>query len=106
LRLAFVRRHFAERCKQRGDRSLFAEGGDTDGLEGGFIAGGGDLAQDFLFKRCKFGHGFYPAFAGGWLWLREARKVKQKALKSALRRRPLLNPFGRVTTKEIEENQR
>ncbi len=50
LRLAFVRRHLAEGCEQRGDRAFLAERCDAHGFEGCFIAGGGDLAEDLGFK--------------------------------------------------------
>ena len=43
--------------EQRGDRALFAERGNAHGFEGGFIAGGGDIAKDGLFKRHEIGHG-------------------------------------------------
>ena len=49
LRLALVRRHLAEGRQQRGDRAFLAERGDAHGLEGGFVARGGDLAEDFGF---------------------------------------------------------
>ena len=58
LRLALVRRHLAEGCEQHRDRALLAERSDADGFEGGFVAGCGDLSEDFLFKRCEVGHGF------------------------------------------------
>ena len=57
LRLAFVRRHLAERRQQRGDRALLAERCDAHGFEGGFVAGGGDLGEDFGFECCEVGHG-------------------------------------------------
>ncbi len=57
LRLAFVRRHFAERCEQRGDRALLAERGDAHGFKGGFVACGGDLAKDLGFEFSEVGHG-------------------------------------------------
>jgi hypothetical protein len=47
LRLALVRRHLAERREQARDRALLAERCDAHGFEGCFIAGGGDLAEDF-----------------------------------------------------------
>ena len=57
LRLALVRRHLAERRQQRRDRALLAERRDAHGFERGFIAGGGDLCEDFLFECCEVGHG-------------------------------------------------
>ena len=57
LRLAFVRRHLAERRQQRRDRALLAERGDAHGFERGFIAGGGDVGEDRLFEGCEVGHG-------------------------------------------------
>ena len=47
LRLAFVRRHLAERRQQRRDRALLAERRDAHGFERGLVAGGGDLGEDF-----------------------------------------------------------
>ena len=84
LRLALVRRHFAEGCEQDRDRTFLAEGCDADGFERSFIAGSGDFAQDFLFKRWEVGHGLILLQRAGWLWLPKGRNVKQKALKSAL----------------------
>ena len=55
--LALVRRHLAERRQQRGDRALLAERRDAHGLQRGFVAGGGDLAEDFGFELGKVGHG-------------------------------------------------
>ena len=49
-RLALVRRHLAERREQRRDRTLPAERGDAHGFERGFVAGRGDLAEDFDFE--------------------------------------------------------
>ena len=57
LRLAFVRRHFAEGREQCGDRALLAERCDAHGFEGCFIAGGGDLAEDLGFEVREIGHG-------------------------------------------------
>ena len=53
LRLALVRRHLAERRKQGRDRALLAEGGDAHGFERGFVAGGGDLVEDGLFRALR-----------------------------------------------------
>ena len=60
LRLALVRRHLAERREQRGDRALLAERCDAHGFEGGFVAGGGDLGEDFGFELSEVGHGDIP----------------------------------------------
>ena len=57
LGLAFVRRHLAERRQQRGDRALLAEGSDAHRFQRGFVAGGGDLAEDFGFELSEVGHG-------------------------------------------------
>ena len=57
LRLAFVRRHLAERREQRGDRALLAERCDAHGFEGGFVAGGGDLGEDVRIRVGEVGHG-------------------------------------------------
>jgi hypothetical protein len=57
LRLAFVGRHLAERCQQRGNRTLLAERRDAHGLKGRFVARGGDQAEDLRFEFCKVGHG-------------------------------------------------
>ena len=57
LRLALVRRHLAERGEQRGDRALLAERRDAHGFERGFVAGGGDLGEDFGFECSEVGHG-------------------------------------------------
>jgi hypothetical protein len=57
LRLAFVRRHLAERREQRRDRALLAKGCDAHRFDGGFIAGGGDVGENGLFERLKVGHG-------------------------------------------------
>ena len=55
--LAFVGRHLAERRQQRGDRALLAERRDAHGLERGFVAGRGDLGEDFGFELGEIGHG-------------------------------------------------
>ncbi len=57
LGLAFVRRHLAERRKQRRDRALLAEGGDAHRFQRGFVAGGGDIGKDLGFELSEVGHG-------------------------------------------------
>ena len=54
--LALLRRHFAQRRQQRGDRALLAERGDPRGFECGFVVSRADEPQQFLFKRPDVRH--------------------------------------------------
>jgi hypothetical protein len=56
LSLALLRRQRAQRLQQRRDRAALAECRHAHRLERGFVAGGGDLGEDLLFKLRGVGH--------------------------------------------------
>ena len=54
--LALVRRHLAERRKQRGDRAFLAKCADAHGFERSFIGSRGNLDKNFGFKLGEIRH--------------------------------------------------
>ena len=58
LALALVGRQRAERFQERGDRAVLAERRHPHGFERGFVAGGRDRGEDFLFELRSVGHRF------------------------------------------------
>ena len=60
LRLAFVRRHLAERREQRRDRALLAERRNAHGFERGLVGSGCDVSEDLGLQSFEIGHGWPP----------------------------------------------
>ncbi len=56
LGLPFLRAHAAQGLHQFADRALLAKCGNAHGLQGSFIAGGGDLRQEVGLKGGDVGH--------------------------------------------------
>jgi hypothetical protein len=54
--LALLGRQGADRFQKLGDGALLAEGGNTDGLQRGIVARGGDALQKIALKRGDIGH--------------------------------------------------
>ena len=96
LRLAFVRRHLAERREQRRDRALLAERCDAHRFEGGFVAGGGDLVEDGLFERCEVGHGSILSQKAAGCGRAGAKTSSKKPVMRGIPIPPLLNPYLRA----------
>ncbi|MNZ49220.1 hypothetical protein D3C78_669810 [compost metagenome] len=58
--LALFRRHAAKRLQKLRNRAFLAKCGNTHGLDGRLISGGGDLRHQLRFQGIKFSHLFLP----------------------------------------------